>query len=59
MFFFDLMYKLFVDMRAKKYDNISMRFLSMGMSDSYVEAILAGSNMVRIGSSIFGSRYTF
>ena len=57
--FFDSMYKLFVDIRAKKYDNVSMRFLSMGMSDSYIEAILAGSNVVRIGSSIFGSRYTF
>jgi len=33
-----------------------VRFLSMGMSDSYYDAILAGSNMVRIGSAIFGTR---
>ena len=54
--YFDAIYKLYVDMRAKKYDNASMRFLSMGMSDSYTEAIIAGSNMVRIGSAIFGGR---
>jgi len=53
---FDAIHKLFVDMSAKKYDNVSMRFLSVGMSDSYPEAILAGSNVVRIGSAIFGDR---
>ena len=55
-YYFDLIYKLFIDMGGKKYDNVSMRFLSMGMSDSFAEAIWAGSNMVRIGSAIFGSR---
>jgi pyridoxal phosphate enzyme (YggS family) len=30
--YFDEMYKLFVDIRAQKYDNIDMLFLSMGMS---------------------------
>jgi len=54
--YFDAMMKLFVDMSVKKYDNVSVRFLSMGMSDSYAEAIRAGSNMVRIGSAIFGAR---
>ena len=53
---FDAMFHLFIDMRGKKYDNVSMDFLSMGMSDSFVEAILAGSNMVRIGTAIFGDR---
>jgi len=56
-YYFDALYKLFVDISQKKYDNVSMRFLSMGMSDSYADAILAGSNMVRIGSAIFGGRY--
>ena len=55
--FFDIMYNLFVDIRAKKYDNVSMRILSMGMSDDYADAILAGANMVRVGSAIFGARY--
>jgi pyridoxal phosphate enzyme (YggS family) len=55
--YFDEMYKLFVDIRAKKYDNISMNFLSMGMSDSFAQAIESGANMVRIGSAIFGARH--
>jgi pyridoxal phosphate enzyme (YggS family) len=54
--YFDEMYNLFVYIRAKKYDNISMNFLSMGMSDSFIEAIDAGANMVRVGSAIFGER---
>jgi len=56
-YYFDIMFKLFIDMSAKKYDNVSVRLLSMGMSDSYIDAIRAGSNMVRIGSALFGTRY--
>ncbi len=55
--FFVKMKQLFVDIKAKKYDNISMDFLSMGMSGDYYEAILCGANMVRVGTGIFGSRY--
>ena len=55
-YYFDAIFQLYVDIREKKYDNVSMQLLSMGMSDSYAEAILAGSNMVRIGAAIFGSR---
>ena len=40
----------------KKYFTEDFDTLSMGMSGYYKEAILAGSNMVRIGSSIFGRR---
>ena len=54
--FFDRMYRLYVDIRAKKRDNVTMRFLSMGMSADYAEAIAAGANMVRVGSAIFGER---
>ena len=54
--FFDRMYRLFVDIRAKKRDNVTMRILSMGMSADYAEAIAAGANMVRVGSAIFGER---
>jgi uncharacterized pyridoxal phosphate-containing UPF0001 family protein len=35
---------------------IEMRFLSMGMSNSYEVAIEEGSNMVRIGTKLFGPR---
>lgn len=54
--YFDKMYKLFIDISNKKLDNVSMDILSMGMSDDYEEAILCGSNMVRIGSRLFGAR---
>lgn len=54
--YFDNMRKLFVDIGAKKYDNISMKFLSMGMSADFEEAILAGANIIRVGSGIFGKR---
>ena len=50
------MQKLFIDMKGKKIDNIDMHILSMGMSGDYVEAILEGSTMVRIGSALFGRR---
>ena len=54
--FFDEMYKLFVDNRAKIYDNINMDILSMGMSDDYDLAIKCGANMVRVGSALYGKR---
>ena len=54
--YFNKMYKLFVDMGAKKYDNVSMEFLSMGMTKDYTEAIACGANMVRVGTAIFGER---
>lgn len=54
--YFARMHQLFVDMKAKKMDNVHMDILSMGMSDDYYEAILEGATMVRIGSALFGSR---
>ena len=54
--FFLKMQKLFVDNCRKKYDNISMDFLSMGMSGDYTEAVRCGANLVRVGSGIFGPR---
>ena len=54
--YFQLMKQLFIDNEAKKYDNVSMGFLSMGMSGDYETAIACGANMVRVGSAIFGQR---
>lgn len=54
--YFENMRKLFIDISAKKIDNINMNVLSMGMSDDYMEAIHEGSTMVRIGSALFGAR---
>ena len=54
--YFALMQQLFVDNSEKKYDNVFMDFLSMGMTDDYEDAVAAGANMVRVGSAIFGRR---
>lgn len=54
--YFAQMRELFIDIGTKKYDNVSMDFLSMGMSNDYEDAILEGSNMVRVGTAIFGAR---
>lgn len=54
--FFQEMCNLFVDIRRKKYDNVDMMQLSMGMSDDFTDAIACGSNMIRIGTAIFGPR---
>ena len=54
--FFQKMKQLYVDNGEKKYDNVSMDFLSMGMSGDYTEAIACGANMVRVGTAIFGAR---
>lgn len=53
---FDNIRQLFVDIQQKTYDNVNMKYLSMGMSGDFETAIEHGSNMVRIGSAIFGQR---
>ena len=54
--YFSQMKQLFVDIGAKKYDNVSMDYLSMGMSSDYEVAISEGANIVRVGTGIFGAR---
>ena len=54
--FFDKMYQKFIDISAKKIDNISMEFLSMGMSGDFEQAIESGANIIRLGSVLFGAR---
>ena len=54
--YFAQMYQLFVDIQSKKVDNVNMDILSMGMSDDFKYAIMEGSTLVRVGSSIFGKR---
>ena len=54
--YFCRMKQLFVDIGAKKYDNVSMDFLSMGMSADFELAIEEGANIVRVGTGIFGAR---
>lgn len=54
---FDNINRIYVDIRGKKYDNVSMSYLSMGMSGDYEIAIESGANLVRVGSAIFGERF--
>ena len=54
--FFQEMCNIGVDIMEKKYDNVSVDILSMGMSDDFVRAISCGSTMIRIGTGIFGAR---
>ena len=54
--YFSQMRQLFIDIKKKKYDNISMEILSMGMSADYLAAVRCGSNIVRIGTVMFGQR---
>ena len=52
---FARMRALYVDINQNIYDN-KLKYLSMGMSGDYAEAIEAGGNMVRVGTAIFGAR---
>ncbi len=54
--YFQEILQLSVDISRKKYDNVTMDCLSMGMSDDYADAIAAGSTMIRVGTAIFGAR---
>ena len=54
--YFKEMYKLFIDIKNKNYDNVDMKFLSMGMTNDYEIAIQEGANIVRIGTGLFGAR---
>lgn len=53
---FRQLYKLYIDIKSKKIDNVTMDYLSMGMSNDFEVAIEEGANIVRIGTSIFGKR---
>ncbi|RLB08887.1 MAG: YggS family pyridoxal phosphate-dependent enzyme [Deltaproteobacteria bacterium] len=48
--------QLFEKIKEMNIPNVEMKYLSMGMSDSYKVAIEEGANMVRIGTKIFGPR---
>ena len=54
--YFDSMNEYFNEIKNKKLFGDDFNILSMGMSGDYKEAILHGSNLVRVGSLIFGAR---
>ena len=57
--YFAAMYQSFIDIKEKKLDNVNMDILSMGMSGDFESAVANGSNIVRVGSAIFGARKYF
>ena len=57
--YFSSMYQSFIDIKGKNIDNVNMDILSMGMSGDFEAAVANGSNIVRVGSAIFGARKYF
>ena len=54
--YFARMRRIFEKIKELDLANVDMKYLSMGMTNSYKVAIEEGSNMVRIGTAIFGKR---
>lgn len=54
--YFKKMYKLFIDIKGKNIDNVSMEHLSMGMSDDFDIALEEGATIIRLGTALFGKR---
>jgi pyridoxal phosphate enzyme (YggS family) len=54
--YFIITKKIFERIKALKIPNVEMKYLSMGMTNSYPVALEEGANLVRIGTLIFGER---
>lgn len=48
--------RLFKELKNHAIPRVEMKYLSMGMTDSYQIALEEGANIIRIGSKIFGPR---
>ncbi len=48
--------RIFEELKGLKLPNVDMRYLSMGMTNSYLVAVEEGANIIRIGTRIFGER---
>jgi uncharacterized pyridoxal phosphate-containing UPF0001 family protein len=53
---FERLKTIFYDLKPIQKSNCDLQIISMGMSGDYKLAIECGSNMIRVGSSIFGAR---
>jgi len=54
--YFRSMKGIFNDLSKRNFKNIEMKYLSMGMTNDYKIALEEGSNMIRVGTGIFGLR---
>ena len=50
---FKKLHNLYIDIQSEKYDNINMKYLSMGMSGDYEIALKEGANIIRVGRNLF------
>jgi len=48
--------EIFEQLKYNKYNNVEMKYLSMGMTSDYIVAIEEGANIIRVGTGIFGKR---
>jgi len=54
--YFSKMKVIFDDLKTLEHKNVSMEYLSLGMSKDFKIALESGSNMIRLGEIIFGKR---
>jgi len=54
--YFQVTRKTFEEIKSLSIPNVEMKYLSMGMTNSYQVAIEEGANLIRIGTKIFGPR---
>lgn len=54
--YFSSMHDYYCEIKEKNFPNFDFNILSMGMSGDYTYAIKHGSDLVRVGSAIFGAR---
>ena len=54
--YFRVTRQLFEELKKEPPENVEMKYLSMGMSNSYLVAIEEGANIVRLGTKLFGPR---
>ena len=54
--YFERMSAYYNEIKEGNYPNFDFEILSMGMSGDYKQAVIHGSNLVRVGSAIFGAR---
>jgi uncharacterized pyridoxal phosphate-containing UPF0001 family protein len=55
--YFKQVRSLYEGFEGMKHDRLDFQFLSMGMSNDYKVAIEEGSNLIRVGTAIFGERH--
>lgn len=53
---YEKLQSIFIEYKGRSINNTDMKILSVGMSNDYQTAIKYGSNLIRIGSGLFGAR---